>query len=219
MLDEVALLAALGSGDRDLPPALGRKGVGQKRLLFERMRDEDEARAGLVVVELREEGAQHLRFAQGRVRLGEIGPVAPVLSRAEEEYLDAALPAFLMDREDVGFLDALRIDPLVALHMAERGEAVAVYGRALEVEVVGRIPHRRRDMAFHVARSSRQEAARLVDQFCVAGGVDFPGARARAALDLVEKARPRAALEYRIRATPDEEGALQRVDRATYRAG
>ena len=71
-----------------------------------------ERRARLVVVELREERAQHLARLERAVGLGEIGAVAPVLSGAEEEHLDAAEAALLMDGEHVGLLGAARVDAL-----------------------------------------------------------------------------------------------------------
>jgi hypothetical protein len=88
----------------------------------------------LVVVELRQERSPAPRRLDRRVGLGEIGAVAPVLAGAEEEHLDAVLSAFLMDREDVRFLDRLRVDALMALDMRQCGEAVAIDRCTLEIE-------------------------------------------------------------------------------------
>src|SRR6185437_4476805 len=64
-----------------------------------------------------------------------------------------------------------------------------------------------------------EEFVGLAHQLGVAGKIDLARARRRAALDLVEQARPRAALEKRIRARAQQERALQRVDGAVDRAG
>ena len=53
VVDEVLLLAALGRGDLDAIAALRRQRLGQKRALTEILRNQDQARARLVVIELR----------------------------------------------------------------------------------------------------------------------------------------------------------------------
>jgi hypothetical protein len=78
--------------------------------------EEYEARWGAVFVELADEGFEHFGVGQGIVGLGTEGVVAPVLEGAEEEDLHAELAAFVVNGEDVGFLDgfcrgiALRLD-------------------------------------------------------------------------------------------------------------
>jgi len=101
------------------------------------MRQQDQLRRRLVVVELREERAQHLAGLEALVGARKVRAVAPVLPGAEEEHLDAGLSALLMDGEDVGLLDRLRVDALVRLHVRQRGETVAVAGGGLEIETVG----------------------------------------------------------------------------------
>ncbi len=123
-----------GTPTVDLVAGAGTERGGQQRALLDLVRQQHQARAGLVVVELRQEGAQHLGGVERGVRLREVGAVAPVLAGAEEEHLDAALAALLVDGEDVGLLDGPRVDALVALHMAERGQPVAIDGGALEIE-------------------------------------------------------------------------------------
>ena len=49
---------------------------------------------------------------------------SPVLPRAEEEYLDAGLPAILGKAENIGFIDALRVDALRLGHKAHGLDAV-----------------------------------------------------------------------------------------------
>ena len=76
-----------------------------------------------------------------------------------------------------------------------------------------------RDLGLHLLALAGQEIAGFVDQLGIVLGADLAGARARAALDLVEQARPRAAFEHRVRAGAQQERALQRVDGAADRAG
>ena len=116
-----------------------RLGAGRQRRrhqfrILDLVREQDEARRGLVVVELREEGGQHLLRAHRLVGLREIGAVAPVLPVAEEEHLDAELAGLLVEGEHVRLLDRLRVDALHALDRRERREPVAVARRALEFE-------------------------------------------------------------------------------------
>jgi hypothetical protein len=84
------------------------------------VRQQDEFRRRLVVVELREERAQHLFRREGFLRAREIGAVAPVLPGAEEEHLDAGIAALLMDGEHVGLLHGARIDALLRLDRRQR---------------------------------------------------------------------------------------------------
>ncbi len=90
----------------------------------------------LVVVELRQERAQHLARLQRRIGLRKIGAVAPVLAGAEEKHLDADLAALLMDGENVRLINAVRVDALMALDMRQRRQPVAIDRRALEIELV-----------------------------------------------------------------------------------
>ena len=101
-----------------------------------------------------------------------------------------------MDGEDVGLLDALRVDALVALHMRQRREPVAVDRGALEIEVLRRPAASRAEISVFTfwLRPDRKSFASL-DQFGIVVGADLAGAGAGAALDLVEQAGPRAALE------------------------
>src|SRR5262249_58415409 len=97
MIDEVLLLAALGHAHLDLVAALGGQGLGEQRTLLELVRDEDGARARLVVVELGEKRAEHLAGRKRAIGFGEISAIAPVLAGAEKEHLHAVEAAGLMD--------------------------------------------------------------------------------------------------------------------------
>ena len=76
------------------------------------MRQQDQARNRLVVIELGQEGAEDLGRLGGAVGLGIIGAVAPVLAGAEEEHLDAGLAALLEETEDIRLVHRLRVDAL-----------------------------------------------------------------------------------------------------------
>ena len=142
-------------------------------------------RARLVVVELREERAQHLARPERAVGLGEIGAVAPVLAGAEEEHLDADEAAVLMHGEHVGLLDAARIDALLRLHRRERGEPVAVDRGALEIERGRGLLHLGREFLLHRAALAGEERVRLAHQLGIVGELDLARAGPGAALDLV----------------------------------
>ena len=124
-----------------------------------------------------------------------------------------------MHGEHVGLLEAARIDALVRLDRRQRGEPVAIDRGALEIERGRRLIHLRRHFLFHRLAAAGEEFVGLAHQFAIAGEIDLLRARRRAALDLIEQARPRARLEKQIRARAQQEGALQRVDGAVDRAG
>src|SRR5262249_28794742 len=174
--------------------------------------DQDQPRSRLVVVELRQEGAEHLTRTERAVGLREIGAVAPVLPGAEEEHLHAEEAALLMHGEHVRLLNAARIDALMRLHGRERGKAVAVDRGALVVQRGGGFLHLGRELLLHPAAAPGEKVVGLAHQLLVIGEFDLACAWARAALDLVEQARPRAALEKTIRAGAQQERALQGRD-------
>ena len=62
----------------------------------------------------------------------EIGPVAPVLARPEEEHLDTALASVHMYRDDIRFAYAGHVDALMGLDVGQGSQAVAVVGGSLE---------------------------------------------------------------------------------------
>ena len=95
----------LGGEDLDLVPGLTKR-FGQQRAFLDLVRQQDQSRRRLVVVELRQEGAQHLLRRQRLFRAREIGAVALVLPGAEEKHLDAGIAALLMDGEHVGLFHA-----------------------------------------------------------------------------------------------------------------
>ncbi len=124
-----------------------------------------------------------------------------------------------MHGEQVRLLEGMRIDALMALDVGEGGKPVAVAGRLLEIEPVGGLAHRRLHGGAHRLAAAGEEVLGLLHERLVAIKADLAGAGRRAALDLVEQAGPRAAVEDGIRARAQEEGALERVDRAADRTG
>ncbi len=219
VVDEVLLLAALRHGDRDAVAGLLRQRSLEQGPLLDLVREQDQPRYRLVVVELGEEGAEHRARLEVAVGARIVGAVAPVLAGAEEEHLDAGGAALLVDGEDVGLVDAARIDPLMPLGMRERGEAVAVDRRRLEVETLGCGLHRPLHLGAHGLALAGQERFRLLDERAVIAVRNHPCARRRAALDLVEEAGAGAALVERVRAGAEQERALERVDGAADRLG
>ena len=133
-----------------------------------------QTRAGLVVVELRDEGIEHLVGRERAIGLREIGAVAPVLPGAEEEHLHAIVAAGLMDREHVGILDAAQIDALLRLDRRQRREAVAIDRRAFEIERLRGLLHLGGEFLLHRMALAGEECARLAHQFVVIGGAISP---------------------------------------------
>ena len=219
VLDQVALFAPLRHRDLNAMSGALAERRREKLALLEIVRDEDQPRHRLVVIELREKGLQHGRRVEALVGLWKVGAVPPILSGAEEEYLDRGETAVLVDREDVGLLDAVRIDALMRLDVGERGEPVAVERRGLEIEVVRCCFHRARKLRLHLLARAGKKCVRLRDEAIVVVERDLARARRRAALDLIKQARPRAACVDGVRAGADQKRLLQRVDRAADRAG
>ena len=134
-----------GSEISTLWPLLVASASASSAAVLDLVRDQDQARRRLVVVELRQERRQHFARPERAVGLGKIGAVAPVLPGAEEEHLDAGEAALLVHGKDVGLLDAARIDALVRLDRRQRRQTVAIDRGALEVERRRRLlPSRRR---------------------------------------------------------------------------
>src|SRR5690606_15703622 len=105
--------SALWNVDLHLMARARRERFGNKRLLLNRLGQENQTRTRLVVIELGQECPQNLCRAERTVRLGEIGAIPPVLAGTEEENLNAGHAAFLMDGENVSLFDRLRIDALM----------------------------------------------------------------------------------------------------------
>lgn len=154
---QVGAFAALGMGNLDLAAGAGGECLPDQLDFLDRMRQQHEAWRRLVVVELGDDGGQHLGRSQRAVGAREEGAIAPVLMIAEEEDLDAELPGLLVDGEDVGLLDPLRVDVLPGLHGRKRGETVAVASGLLEFELLGRLLHPGREQLLHRRGAAGEE--------------------------------------------------------------
>ena len=164
------------------------------------VRDQDQPRARFVVIELGEEGAEDFAGRDRPVGFGEIGAIAPVLPGAEEKHLDAGKAALLMEGKNIGLLDPARIDALMRLDGGKRSQAVAIDRGAFEVERVRSLFHLAGKLVLDRLAAAGQERVRFAHQHRVLVEVDLVGAGRRAALDLMQQAGPRAALEERIAA-------------------
>ncbi len=140
VFDELPALSPLRRVDFDPRFRARRKRGAHQFRILDLVRQQNQTRRRLVVVELRQERRQHLLAADGLVGFREIRAVAPVLPVAEEEHLDAELPGLLVDGEDIRLLDRLRVDALHALDRRQGREPVAAAGRALEFERIGGLP-------------------------------------------------------------------------------
>ena len=107
------------------------------------MRQQDELRRQLVVIELGDEGFEHLFDGDALVGAREIGAVAPIVAGAEEEHLDAGLAGILMGGKYIGLFQRVRVDALARLDVAQRGQPVAEARRPLIVLAEARLVHQR----------------------------------------------------------------------------
>ncbi|MNS81699.1 hypothetical protein D3C72_1154160 [compost metagenome] len=209
VVGNVLLLTTLRHADRDLVSRLFTESGGQQFLLLHRFGKQDLFRHGLVVVKLRQKCVENFRAGQGRIGLREIGAVAPVLAGAEKEYLNAGDAALMVDGENIRFLDASRVDALMALDMGKCGQPVAIDGGALEIEVFGRLVHLPRNRGLDALALAGQEILGFLDEFRIPLIADLMRAGAGTALDLVKKTGARAGLEHAVGAGADQKGALQ----------
>ena len=214
VIDEPDLGAALRHGNLDPALGLDRQRLGQQRARWHVVRQQDQTRHRLVVVELGDEAIENFADVERPIGLREIGAVAPVLPRPKEEHLDAGVPAFLVRREHVGLLDTFRVDRLVGGDVRQRPQPIAEFRRLLEFELFGRLLHHALIHGAHVLALAAQEADALVDQPAVVCERDFAGAWRRTALDLMQQTRSRPAFVDAVGARAQQERALQHVDGA-----
>src|SRR5579872_6651803 len=153
----------------------------------------------------------------------EIGPVAPILTPAEEKDLNAGEIALLMEGDEVGIVEIGHHEILLPLHEGERPDAVADHPRLLELPGIGIVLHAPRQLLLHLLAPPPEEALGLAQEFLIAFGIDPPDARGAASFDLIKEAGSRAAPEDAVIAGTQEKGPLQRdesaIDRARGREG
>src|SRR5690606_14607603 len=118
----------------------------------------------------------------------EVGPVAPVLSGAEEEDLHAGLPALCPGGEHIRFGHGLRVDALMLLDLRQRADAVAIDRGALEIEFAGGLFHQLHKLLLRLAATAFQEVARFGEKRRISVRADLAGAGRAASLDLIEQA-------------------------------
>ena len=182
---------------------------GDEGLVLQGMADQYPPGHRLVGVELPEEGLQHRRRAFVAGMAGKIGAVAVVAPGAKEENLDAGLSAGLMGGDDVGLPGVAQVDVLVRLDAGEGADAVAVKGRLLEFEgVAGRL-HGGRQMTLDGLAVALEEGLGLAHQGAIFVGVDAFRAGRAAALDLMQKTRPRPIGEHGVGTRPQQKYPLQ----------
>ena len=141
LLDNAALLAALGQADFHLVLGFHFERVGHQLGFLDAVAEKDQLRHRLVVVELREEGRQHLFGCVVAIVFGIPDGRAPVLPRAEEEGLHRGLPSLAVNGEHVGLDQAVRIDALALAHGGQRADAITQGCCALIVHVRCRAFH------------------------------------------------------------------------------
>ena len=159
-------------------------------------------------VELAEKSGDHLARL-GTVRVGrEVGAVAEVLPRAEEEDLNAACAGVLMAGDDIGGVDAGHVDALARLDLGQRADAIAKDRRGLVIAPGRGRLHAPRKARLNIVASPREEGARLVDDGVVLGLADTADTGRRTAFDLILEARSGAAREDAVGARAQRESTL-----------
>ena len=217
--DQVAALAAGGLADGDLALGAGRQRLGNEPRLLRQDAHQDIRGAGLVVVELADEGGHDLLRPVVPVVAREEGLVAVVRAVAHEERLHATAPALLVDGEDIGVQAARQVDVLVRLDAGQGPDAVAPERGLLVFEGLGGGVHAFGELVLDFVGLAGQEPGREADLVGVFGLADPPDAGRGAALDLVLQARPAAGGEHRIRAGAQHEGAGEGRDGPVDRPG
>src|SRR2546423_883702 len=117
-------------------------------------------------------------------------PVSPILPTANEEGLDRHRSRLACEREHIGVAQTLGVNRLAALDIGQRPQPIAIDRGELEILAVCRLGHGPRQAALYPNRFAGEELLRFADELTIILDADPPDARRRAALDLVEQARP-----------------------------
>src|SRR5260221_13773710 len=139
MLHQLFALTALRHADFNLASGFCGECVGEQYALLKLVRNENEPRRGLVVIELRQKRTQYFFCPDRAVSFWEVSAVTPVLPRAEEKGLDPRIAAGLMHGKDVGLFEATGINPLLRLDGQPLSQTVAINRRRLKIECSGRL--------------------------------------------------------------------------------
>ena len=213
LIEQTAAIAPLRHGELYLVSRPLAQRLGQQLTLGQVAVEQDRLGGRHFLVELHEEAGQHLLLGHiGGVR-GEEAAMPPILAAADEKGLDAHHPLATCQREDVGVAHPFGIDRLRPLDEGQRLQPVAQDRGQFEVHRLGRRLHLGAQLGLDLGRLPAEEVLRIGDQFGIGGLVDPADARRRAALDLVEQARPVAPLEEAVGAGAEQEQLLQRVQR------
>ncbi len=219
LLHQPPPVATLGDGDLDLPAGQFGQRLFQQVAVGQRAVDQDRARRRHFLVELHQDAGQHLVLGHVLRVGGEEGAVAPVLPAAHEETLHRNLPALGSQRKDIGIAHAFGVYRLGTLDEGRRAQPVAQHGGCLEIQRLCRLGHLPLDLALDRIALARKELLRLAQQLVIAGLVDPADTGGRAALDLVQQARPVAPGKEAVGAAAQQEQLLQGIDRGVDAAG
>ncbi len=218
VFDKLGLFAALGDGDFDAAAGAVGQEFGHQVGILDGMRQEDQARRLLVGVELAEEGFEHLGFLCAGAGSGVEIAVAPALVGADEEDLNAGLPAFHVKRHHVRLGHAARVDALDLLDLGQRLDPVPKSGGAFEFHRVRGFGHIPGQLRLHLRGLALEETLRIGDERAIIGFANVAHAGGSAALDLEKQTRPGAAGEHRVGAVAQEKDLLELVEGAVHRA-
>jgi hypothetical protein len=219
LLHQPPPVAALRHADLDLVPGELAQRLLEQLALGQRAVDEDRARRRHFLVELRQHPREHLvvldplrmarkiarwpQFCPPRTKNACMPTCPPFAASANTSALPtpSALIAWL---------------PWMNVAARSRSRSVAAVSKSSASAAAAICV----SIFFCTAPGlAAEEVLRLAHQAVVAGLVDPPDARRRAALDLVQQARPVAAREEAVGAAPQQEQLLQRVDRGVDRTG
>ena len=132
-VDQFGLLTPFRHQEFDLTAQLAAQRLGHQIGVLDLIAEDQLPRRLAGVVELADEGLQHLGGVDLAPDPGVIVVVAPVLVGADEEDLHAGLTAFHMQRDNVGLVHPLRVDALGGLNLRQRLDPVAQGGCAFEL--------------------------------------------------------------------------------------
>ena len=154
---------------------------------------------------------------------GEVGAVSQMAAAAHHGQVDAGAPARHFDRQYVDILvhrrQAAGVHRLLVLHAGQCGDAVAQRGRLFVLQRLGVPHHLDLQVANDLLRFTQQKALDVAHVAPIVGGADLAYAGARAAVDLVQQAGPRAVAENRVLAGAQLEQLLHQLDRLLDRPG
>ena len=154
--------------------------------------------------------------------LRKVRPIAQVAPAAHHRQVHAGAPALKPGGKDVGVLGdhaGVVLDRLLVQDARQCRELIADFGRLLETECL-RVRHHLRPQGIdQLLLLALEKALGVRDVAGIVGRLDEADARARATLDLVQQAGPRAVREHRVLAGPKVEDLLQQLDRFLHRPG